>query len=172
MTLLSCNSPYNKTYTKRRRARSSSPANSRVERNEVNIIIEKTASGEDLKKLMEAEHERYEARHGVAFNYTPFSFAAKENGEIIGAVTGFACYAEVYIDDLVVMEGHRGKDIGTQLLKTVEEHYRGHGFNNINLCTSEFQAPKFYEKCGFDLEFVRRNKDNPKLNKYFYVKYF
>ena len=30
----------------------------------------------------------------------------------------------------------------------------------------------FIEKCGFELEFVRKNKTNPKLDKYFYVKYF
>ena len=70
------------------------------------------------------------------------------------------------------MENHRGKDIGTKLMKAVEEYYKDSGFNNMNLCTSEFQAPQFYEKYGFELEFVRKNKDNPKLNKYFYVKYF
>ena len=136
------------------------------------MTIEAAGPGDQLKAVLEAEHEKYEARHGVAFNYTPFGFAAKENGEIVGAVTGFTCYGEVYIDDLVVMEDHRGKAIGTRLLQAVEEQYRGRGFNNINLCTSAFQAPRFYEKCGFELEFVRKNKDDPKLNKYFYVKYF
>lgn len=142
------------------------------ERNVFDIIIEKTAPGGELKRVMEAEHEKYEARQGVACNYAPFAFAAKENDEIVGAVTGFTCYAEVYIDDLVVMEQHRGKDIGTRLLKAVEERFKDSGFSNINLCTSEFQAPQFYEKCGFELEFVRKNQTNPKLNKYFYVKYF
>ena len=45
-------------------------------------------------------------------------------------------------------------------------------FNNINLVTNSFQAPGFYEKCGFKLEFIRKNEKNPKLTKYFYVKYF
>lgn len=31
---------------------------------------------------------------------------------------------------------------------------------------------KTYEKCGFELEFVRKNKSNPKLTKYFFIKYF
>ena len=31
---------------------------------------------------------------------------------------------------------------------------------------------EFYKKCGFKVEFVRENKKNPKLNKYFLVKYF
>lgn len=30
-------------------------------------------------------------------------------------------------------------------MRAVEEYYQDAGFNNINLCTNEFQAPKFYE---------------------------
>lgn len=136
------------------------------------MVIEKMESNEKLKKLIEKESVKYETKKGVVCNYTPFSFFAKDNDEIIGAITGFTCYSEVYIDDLVVMENHRGKHVGTQLINAVEEYYKDCGFNNMNLCTSEFQAPKFYEKVGFKLEFVRKNKDNAKLNKYFYVKFF
>ena len=57
-------------------------------------------------------------------------------------------------------------------METVEEYFRNKGFENINLTTYAFQAPEFYKKCGFKVEFVRENKDNPKLNKYFLVKYF
>ncbi|MBD5527332.1 MAG: GNAT family N-acetyltransferase [Lachnospiraceae bacterium] len=136
------------------------------------MVIEKMESNEELEKLIDEELERYETKNGVVYNHTPFSFFAKENDEIIGAITGFTCYSEVYIDELVVMENHRGKNIGTQLINTVEEYYKKYGFNNMNLCTNEFQAPRFYEKLGFELEFVRKNKNNPKLNKYFYVKFF
>ena len=90
----------------------------------------------------------------------------------IGSIAGATFFSEVYIDELVVKEEYRGQDIGTELIKAVEDYYKDKGFNNMNTCTNEFQAPKFYEKCGFELEFVRKNKDNPKLNKYFYVKYF
>lgn len=34
----------------------------------------------------------------------------------------------------------------------------GKEYNNINLTTYEFQAPKFYEKCGFEIEFIRKDK--------------
>ena len=40
------------------------------------------------------------------------------------------------------------------------------------MVTSAFQAPEFYENCGYDLEFVRKNIFNPKLSKYFYINYF
>ena len=136
------------------------------------MIIKKVDLEDKLENMIEEEQQRYETQNGVAFTFMPFSFVAKESDEIVGAITGFTCYSEVYIDELVVMEKHRGKNIGTQLIKTVEEYYKNDGFNNINLCTNEFQAPHFYEKCGFELEFVRKNKANPQFNKYFYVKYF
>lgn len=136
------------------------------------MIIEKVEASEKLEQIIEEGFEKYETKYRVACNYTPFYFVAKENDEIVGVITGFTCFLEIYIDDLIVMENYRGKNIGTQLIKIVEKYYKNYGLNNINLCTYEFQAPKFYEKLGFQLEFIRKNKDNPKLNKYYYVKFF
>ena len=101
----------------------------------------------------------------------PFCFVAKNDDTIVGAISGATFFAEIYIDELVVKEAYRGKGIGTELIDTVLEYYKDYGFKNINCCTNEFQAPGFYEKCGFELEFVRKNKANPKLSKYFYIKY-
>lgn len=57
-------------------------------------------------------------------------------------------------------------------IKAVEEYYKDKDFENINLTTYAFQAPEFYKKCGFEVEFVRNSKENFKLTKYFLVKYF
>lgn len=134
--------------------------------------IAKTELNDELEKLIEEEFARYEAKNAVACRFTPFSFIAKENNKLVGALTGFTCFSEVYIDELVVMEARRGKGIGRRLIEAVEDCYRNGGYHNINLCTNEFQAPGFYEKLGFELEFVRKNQRDPKLNKYFYVKFF
>ena len=134
--------------------------------------IEKVESNKEIENFIEEEHQKYEAKNGVVCNYTPFCFIAKENDELMGAIAGAIFFSEVYIDELVVREDQRGKDIGTKLINAVEEYYKDSGFDNMNTCTNEFQAPKFYEKCGFQLEFVRKNKTNSKLNKYFYVKHF
>ena len=134
--------------------------------------IEKVELTEKLENFIEEEQVKYETKNNITCNFKPFSFIAKINEEIVGAISGATCFSEVYIDELVVKEEQRGKNIGTELIKAVEEYYKDYGFNNMNTCTNEFQAPKFYEKCGFELEFIRKNKDNPKLNKYFYVKYF
>ena len=72
----------------------------------------------------------------------------------------------------MVHRNHRQKGYGKKLLRFLEDKFENEGYNNINLSTSEFQAPTFYEKCGYKLEFVRKNKINPKLTKYFFVKFF
>ena len=56
-----------------------------------------------------------------------------------------------------------------ELVKKVEEEYSGKGYEKITLTTFGFQAPEFYKKLGYSLEFVREDKD-PKLSKYFYSK--
>lgn len=134
--------------------------------------IEKVESNKKIEKFIEDEQQKYERNNGIVCSYIPFCFTAKDGDEIIGSIAGATFFSEVYIDELIVKEEYRRKNIGTQLIKYVEDYYKDKGFNNMNTCTNEFQAPKFYEKCGFELEFVRKNKNNPKLNKYFYVKYF
>ena len=133
--------------------------------------IKKVESSTAAETFIEAEQEKFEAENGVLCNYTPFCFVAMIGDEIVGAVSGATFYSEIYIDELVVKDTYRRKGLGTQLLNTVEKYYAGQHFNNINCCTNGFQASDFYRKSGFELEFVRENKSNPKLNKYFYIKY-
>ena len=130
--------------------------------------IEKDAK---VETFIETEQEKYEAEHGVQCNYAPFNFIAEIDDEIVGAVSGATFFSEIYIDKLVVKDVYRGKGIGIQLISAVEKCYIGEGYNNMNCCTNGFQASGFYEKCGFELEFVRENRSDPKLNKYFYIKY-
>jgi ribosomal protein S18 acetylase RimI-like enzyme len=127
---------------------------------------------EELGKLIDTGFNKYAIKNDVTCNYTPFNFIAKDNNEVVGIITGHSFYKEVHIGDLIVSEQYRNKDIGSKLMKTVEIYYRDKGFENMNLSTYNFQAPEFYKKCGFQVEFMRENKENPKLNKYYFVKYF
>lgn len=87
-------------------------------------------------------------------------------------IKGHSYYNEIHIADLIVLEEYRGKHIGTKLIEAVEKHFLGKGFEIITLTTYEFQAPEFYKKCGFEVEFIRENEKNPKLTKYFLRKFF
>jgi len=127
---------------------------------------------EEFYKIIDTEFSKYATKKGVTCNYRPFNFIAKEDNKVIGIITGHSYYKEVHIGDLIIFEEYRNKHIGTKLVETVENYYKNKGFENINLTTYNFQAPEFYKKCGFEVEFIRENKENPKLTKYFLIKYF
>ena len=59
--------------------------------------------------------------------------------------------------------------MGRQLVEAVENAYKDKGYDKITLTTFGFQAPEFYKKLGYEVEFVREDK-NPKLSKYFFAK--
>ena len=103
-------------------------------------------------------------------HYEEFCFAAEDSeGKIIGAVTGRAYYNEVHIGDLIVDPNHRRKGLGSRLVRTVEDYFKGKAYDVITLTTYGFQAPEFYQKLGYTTEFIRSHKD-PKLSKYFLKK--
>lgn len=127
---------------------------------------------DDIGKLINEGFTKYDKAFDLSPNYKEFSFIAKENDEVAGILTGKCLHDEVKISDLIVTEKFRKNGIGSKLLKSVEEYFSDKNYTSISLTTYDFQAPKFYEKCGFELEFVRENKKNPNLTKYFFVKYF
>lgn len=134
------------------------------------IIRRTTEDNENIGVFLNEGFTRYGEQNGVALNYDDFCFVAEDdNGKIAGVITGRAYYNEVHIGDLIVGEGYRRSGLGSQLVTTVEDAYRGKGYEVITLTTFGFQAPEFYIKLGYTVEFIRREKD-PKLNKYFFRK--
>ena len=125
---------------------------------------------ESLGNWIDRAFDTFAEQNGVVCNYTPFAFAAKKNGEVIGVIKGHSFYREVHIADLIVAESSREQGVGTRLLETVEAFFQDKGFDNLNLTTYRFQAPEFYRKNGFMLEYVRENPECPSLAKYFFVK--
>ena len=122
-----------------------------------------------LGEFINKEFSAYGEQNGVVLNYDEFCFAAEEDGKILGVITGRAYYNEVHIGDLIVASSVRKGGIGSKLVRAVEDNYRGKGYDKITLTTFGFQAPEFYKKLGYEVEFVREDKD-PKLSKYFLAK--
>ena len=115
------------------------------------------------------EFVRYGEQSGVVLNYDEFCFVVEDEGKVVGAVTGRAYYNEVHIGDLIIAEDYRRSGLGQRLVGAVEDFYRGKGYDVMTLSTFGFQAPEFYKKLGFTVEFIRETED-PKLNKYFLKK--
>jgi ribosomal protein S18 acetylase RimI-like enzyme len=127
---------------------------------------------ENIEDKMRKDLIAYESSHGIDVNYKRFSLILSDNNNVIGVLNAYTAFAEIYIDDLWVEASSRGKGYGKKLIEELENLFEGKGFNNINLVTSQFQAPGFYKKCGFQVEFIRKNNSNPKLTKTFFIKYF
>lgn len=136
----------------------------------INITYQENLD-EEFYNIIDEEFNKFAIKNEVICNYKPFSFIAKENNKVVGIITGRSYYKEIHINDLIVLEEYRNKQIGSKLIEAVENFYRNKGFENINLTTYRFQAPDFYKKCGFEIEFIRKNKENSKLDKYYLVKY-
>ena len=133
-------------------------------------IVRKSEAEEIVGDFIGEAFAEYATSKNVDLNYEDYWFVAENDaGEIIGSITGRAYYNEVHIGDLVIDKNYRGQDIGTKLVMAVEEEYKKKGFEKITLTTFGFQAPEFYKKLGYSLEFVREDKD-PKLSKYFFCK--
>ena len=134
------------------------------------IIRRVDGEDETIGDFIHNEFTRYGIQNGVTLNYDEFCFAAENaDGKIIGVITGRAYYNEVHIGDLIVAENHRGSGVGSQLVRAVEKEYRNKGYDVITLTSFGFQAPEFYKKLGYSVEFVRNNA-NPKLSMYFLKK--
>lgn len=128
---------------------------------------------ENIEEVMREELVEYETSHGIDVNFKRFALVLKNSADkVIGVLNAFTAFSEIYIDDMWVDKLERGKGYGRKLIQTLEDRFEGKGFNNINLVTSAFQAPDFYKKCGFSVEFIRENKVNPRLTKTFFIKYF
>jgi hypothetical protein len=83
------------------------------------------------------------------------------------------CTEKPLTDEVVIGIAWRGdtdSEFYTNIVDAVEEAYKGKGYSKITLTTFGFQAPGFYKKQGYELEFVREDKD-PKLSKYFFAKH-
>ena len=127
-------------------------------------------NNKSISEFINKGFDNYATQSGVSPSFKGFCFIAENSlGNIIGAITGKTLYNEVHISDLIVDENYRKSGLGSKLVSIVEDTYRDCGYNEITLTTFEFQAPEFYKKLGYNIEFTREN-ENPKLKKYFFKK--
>ena len=125
----------------------------------------------EIEELSGVWHKQYDSSKGVQYEFKKFHILAEENNEVVGILTGYTALSEVHVSNLVVDEKFRKQGIGRKLLQKVEEFFKDKNFSHISLATNEFQAPEFYKKCGYSLEFVRKNEKFPLFSKYFFIKW-
>jgi len=86
------------------------------------------------------------------YNFQRICFVVQaQQGTITGGVLGEIWWNWLNISLLWVRQDLRGKGYGQRLLTAAEEEARKRGVRNAFLDTFSFQAPKFYEKCGYQV---------------------
>ncbi|HEY8243041.1 MAG TPA: GNAT family N-acetyltransferase [Casimicrobiaceae bacterium] len=74
---------------------------------------------------------------------------AREGGEVVGGAVGRRWGRCGEIQQLWVAESHRGRGIGSQLVRAFEQRAAELGVRHFYLETLSFQAPGFYETLGY-----------------------
>lgn len=108
-------------------------------------------SHDDIRYLDDRLYEFNAARTGMADGRLLALLARDRQGRIVGGLYGWTWGGCCEIKILWVHENWRGRRLGTRLLTEAESEARMRGAVQILLDTHSFQAPRFYERFGFEV---------------------
>lgn len=77
------------------------------------------------------------------------------DGDFVGTVSCNMGFGAMRVRYLLVEEKYRGKGFGKILMEKVLDYGKKKGCVTAHVDTMNFQAPDFYRKLGFQLDFVR-----------------
>jgi ribosomal protein S18 acetylase RimI-like enzyme len=78
-----------------------------------------------------------------------------DQGALLGGVNMTLIHGGLYIEQLWVAPQLQGQGYGRELLTRAEQLGRERGCTFVYLQTMDWEAPQFYQKQGYQVEFVR-----------------
>jgi ribosomal protein S18 acetylase RimI-like enzyme len=91
------------------------------------------------------------------FSVEPIAFEFKKDGQMIAVCVAQLFWGALHIKSLFVEKEHRFKNYGKLLMEHAFEYGKKHKCQFVFVETMSFQAPEFYKKLGFKVDFVRKN---------------
>lgn len=86
----------------------------------------------------------------------PFAFFIKNpHKEILAGAKGVSLYGCLYVDMLWVVPEMRHRGMGSQLINACEKLGCERQCTFVSLTTMDWEALPFYQKLGYEIEFVR-----------------
>lgn len=86
----------------------------------------------------------------------PFAILVRsEEQQVIGGCNGSFVFGSIYTDQLWVEDSFRRRGIGSKLMEEVHKLGKKKGCTIASVVTMSFQAPEFYKKLGYQIDFVR-----------------
>jgi GNAT superfamily N-acetyltransferase len=117
-----------------------------------------------VRELAEYEKAAHEVRlteeqlHASLFGEHPalFGHVAEKDGAVVGMALWFLNFSTwrgthgIYLEDLYVQPGHRGRGLGRELLRTLAETCVQRGYNRLEWAVLDWNAPsiEFYKAAG------------------------
>ena len=81
--------------------------------------------------------------------YKRLAISLREGNKIVGGIVGEVWTTVLFIQLFWMEQKYRGKDLGTRLIKAIEDEAKKFGATRAYLDTMSFQAPGFYRTCGY-----------------------
>lgn len=116
------------------------------------VITREIPSAEELQFLEDQLYEFNRRQTGRDDGQLFAYFIRNDQREILGGISGWTWAQACEIKTLWVHPAWRGQGYGRKLLEAAEREARTHGCDVILITSYTFQAPAFYEKCGYTLE--------------------
>lgn len=123
------------------------------------IDFESNPKPEDTQILCDGiTHEAISKKDLKPVSFFAF-FIRDEHEKIVGGCNGDILYGQLYVSQLWVDEKLRGQGYGTKLMQLAEEYAKKMGVRFMSVNTMNFEAPTFYKKLGYYVEFERHGFD-------------
>jgi len=119
------------------------------------ISYQEHATTEEENILFEGVVQAAAAAKGMS-RILPFAFFIKDARKaILAGVKGVSLYGCLYVDMLWVGPDMRHKGLGSQLIDACEKLGLERHCTFVSLTTMDWEALPFYQKLGYEIEFVR-----------------
>lgn len=115
------------------------------------IMSKSIPSPEELQFLEDRLYEFNSAQAGQDDGQLFAFFVRNDQQEIVAGLSGWTWANACEIRNLWVHPAWRGQGYGRGLLKSAEQEARVRKCEVILISTYNFQAPAFYQKCGYKL---------------------
>jgi GNAT superfamily N-acetyltransferase len=132
--------------------------------NAEHIIAKSVPSSKDLQFLEDQLYDFNRGQTGQDDGQVFAFFVRNDRQEIVAGLSGWTWAQACEIRELWVHQAWRGQGYGRALLESAEREARSRGCRVILISSYSFQAPAFYQKCGYEL--VWRLDDFPPGHRY------
>lgn len=127
-------------------------------------IVYEQPLGAGAEHYLQRQLDKEAALHQFSAMVLSGILIKNQHAEILAGLSCLIYHGCMYIDNLWVCSDLRNQGWGKKLLLEAEKLAKQQGCTFITLSTMEWQAPEFYKKLGFTVEFIREGyKNNTKM---------